>query len=52
MLCLAWCGVQDVALALESHEAFVREVFGAPAVLDLVAGLQVRRPGEPPASPA
>jgi hypothetical protein len=28
-------------MGLETHEAFVREAFGAPAILDLVAGLQV-----------
>ena len=31
-------------MALEEHEAFIRDTFGAGVLLDVVSGLQVRAP--------
>lgn len=38
--------MQEVAVALEAHEALVVDTFGQAAVLDVAAGLQVRFWGE------
>ena len=32
---------RDIAVAVEENEAFLRDNFGAPSIIDVVMGLQV-----------